>query len=58
MVIRHRAYGIYYMAYSFQSAVRFVLYVPSHRQDNTYHGFGYTSHGELAGMRNNLMGPP
>ena len=29
-----------------------ILYAPSHRQDSTYHGFIYTSHGELAGTRN------
>ena len=28
------------------------------RQDNTYHGLYYTSHGALAGMRNSSMGPP
>ena len=26
----------------------------SHRQDNTYHGFWYTSRGVLAGTRNSL----
>ena len=31
---------------------RVLLYAPSHRQDNTYHGHCYTSHGALAGMRN------
>ena len=29
-----------------------LLYAPSHRQDNTYHGLCYTSRGALAGMRN------
>ena len=29
----------------------------SHRQDNTYHGLCYTSHGALAGTRNSSMGP-
>ena len=28
----------------------------SHRQDNTYHGLCYTSHGALAGTRNSSMG--
>ena len=28
------------------------------RQDNTYHGFCYTSRGALAGMKNSSMGPP
>ena len=31
---------------------RFLLYAPSHRQDNTYHGLCYTSRGALAGTRN------
>ena len=30
------------------------LYAPSHRQDNTYHGLYYTSHGALAGTRNTV----
>ena len=29
-----------------------------HREDNTYHGFCYTSRGSLAGMRNSSVGPP
>ena len=37
---------------------RVLLYAPSHRQDNTYHGLCYTSHGALAGTRNSSMGPP
>ena len=45
------------MGYSFRLAARVLLYAPSHRQDNTYHGVCYTSHGALAGMRNNSMGP-
>ena len=28
---------------------RVLLYAPSHRQDSTYHGLCYTSHGALAG---------
>ena len=35
-----------------------ILYVSSHRQDNTYHGLSYTSRGALAETRNWLMGPP
>ena len=31
---------------------RVLLYAPSHRQDNTYHGLCYTSRGALAGTRN------
>ena len=37
---------------------RILLYAPSHRQDNTYHGLCYTSCGALAGTRNSSMGPP
>ena len=35
-----------------------LLYAPSHRQDNTYHGLCYTSRGALVGTRNSSMGPP
>ena len=35
-----------------------LLYAPSHRQDNTYHGFCYTSRGALAGTRNSSMVSP
>ena len=44
--------------YPFRLAARFFLYAPSHRQDSTYHGLCYTSHGALAGTRNSSMGPP
>ena len=37
---------------------RVLLYPPSHKQDNTYHGLCYTSRGALAGMRNSSIGPP
>ena len=47
-----------YMGYSFQLAARVLLYASSHRQDNTYQGLCYTSHGALAGTRNSSMGPP
>ena len=47
-----------HMGHSFRLAARVVLYVPSHRQDSTYHGLWYTSHGALAGTRNSSMGPP
>ena len=46
------------MGYSFRLAARVLLYAPSHRQDNTYHGLCYTSRGALAGTRNSSMGPP
>ena len=40
------------------TCVAILLYAPSHRQDNTYHGLCYTSRGALAGARNSSMGPP
>ena len=40
------------MGYSFRLAERVLLYAAYHRQDNTYHGLCYTSHGTLAGTRN------
>ena len=46
-----------HMGYSFRLTARVLLYAPSHRQDNTYHGFCYTSRGALAGTRNSSMGP-
>ena len=55
-------YGIGHMVardgYCFWLAARVLLYAPSLWQDNTYHSLCYTSHGALAGMRNNSMGPP
>ena len=47
-----------HMCYSFRLAARVLLYASSHRQDNTYHGFCYTSRGALPGTRNSSMGPP
>ena len=47
-----------HMGYSFRLAARVLLYAPSHRQDNTYHGLCYTSRGALDGTRNSSMGPP
>ena len=44
-----------HMGYSFRLTARVLLYAPSHRQDSTYHGLRYTSHGALAGMRNSTM---
>ena len=35
------------MGYVFRLTTRVILYAPSHRQDNTYHGFCYTSRGAL-----------
>ena len=47
-----------HIGYSCRLAARVLLYAPSHRQDNTYHGLCYTSRGALAGTRNSSMGPP
>ena len=42
-----------HIGYSYQLTARVLLYAPSHRQDNTYHGF---CRGALAGTRNSSMG--
>ena len=47
-----------HIGYSFRLAARVLLYTPSHKQDSTYHGLCYTSHGALAGTINSSMGPP
>ena len=47
-----------HIGYSYRLTARVLLYAPSHRQDNTYLGFCYTSRGALAGTRNSSMGPP
>ena len=47
-----------HIGYSYRLTARVLLHAPSHRQDNTYHGLGYTSRGALAGTRNSSMGPP
>ena len=47
-----------HIGYSYRLTARVLLYAPSHRQDNTYHGLCYTNRGALAGMRNSSMGPP
>ena len=48
----------HHIGYSFRLTARVLLYAPSHRQDNTYHGLCYTSRGALAGTRNSSMGSP
>ena len=57
-----RLYGVRHMVkdigYSYRLTARVLLYAPSHRQDNTYHGLCYISRGALAGARNSSMGPP
>ena len=45
-----------HIGYSYRLTARVLLYTPSQRQDNTYHGLCYTSRGALAGMRNSSMG--
>ena len=45
-----------HIGYSYRLAARVLLYAPSHRQDNTYHGLCYTSRGALAGTRHSSMG--
>ena len=45
-----------HIGYSYRLTARVLLYAPSHRQDNTYHGLCYTSRGALAGTRNSPMG--
>ena len=47
-----------HIGYSLRLTARVLLYAPSHRQDNTYHGLCYTSCGPLAGTRNSSMGSP
>ena len=47
-----------HIGYSYRLAARVLLYAPSHKQNNTYHGLCYTSRGALAGTRNSSMGPP
>ena len=47
-----------HIGYSSRLTARVLLHAPSHRQDSTYHGLWYTSHGALAGTRNSSMGPP
>ena len=44
-----------HIGYSFRLTARVLLYVPSHRQDSTYHGLCYTSRGDLARMRNSSI---
>ena len=45
-----------HIGYSYRLTARVLLYAPSHRQDNTYHGLCYTSRGALAGTRNITIG--
>ena len=45
-----------HIGYSYRLTAMVLLYAPSHRQDNTYHGLCYTNRGALAGTRNSSMG--
>ena len=45
-----------HIGYSYRLTARILLYAPSHRQDNTYHGLCYTSRRALAGTRTSSMG--
>ena len=45
-----------HIGYSYRLTARVLLYAPSHRQDNIYHGLCYTCRGALAGTRNSSMG--
>ena len=42
----------------FPISSKVLLYVSSHREDNTYHGLCYTRRGALAGTRNSSMDLP
>ena len=57
MIVRKET-RCHHIGYSYRLTARVLLYAPSHRQDNTYHGLCYTSRGALDGMRNSSMGPP
>ena len=57
LIVRKEAH-CHHIGYSYRLTARVLLYAPSHRQDNTYHGLCYTSCGALAGTRNSSMGPP
>ena len=43
-----------HIGYYYRLTARVLVYAPSHRQDNTYHGLCYTSRGALAGTINAL----
>ena len=47
-----------HIGYSYRLTASVLLYSPSHRQDNAYHGLCYTSRGALAGTRNSPMVHP
>ena len=47
-----------HIGYSLRLTARVILYVPSHRQDSTYHCLCYSSRGALAGTRNSSVVSP
>ena len=61
-VLFNNALNTFYLRFYLASDIwlRTILIVrkETHRQDNTYYGLCYTSHGALAGTRNSSMGPP
>ena len=48
----------HHIGYSLRLIARVILYVPSHRQDSTYHGLCYPSRRALDGTRYSSMGSP
>ena len=58
ILIARKETRCHHIGHSYRLTARVLLYAPSHRQDNTYHGLCYTSRGALAGTRNSSMGPP
>ena len=43
-----------HIGYSYRLTAKVLLYAPSHRQDNTYHGLCYTSRRALAGLEREI----
>ena len=56
ILIVRKETSCHHIGYSYRLTARVLLYAPSHREDNTYHGLCYTSRGALAGTRNSSMG--
>ena len=46
LIVREETH-CHHIGYSFRLTARVLLYAPFHRQDSTYHGLCYTSHGAL-----------
>ena len=47
----------HHIGYTFRLTARVLLYAPSHRQDSTYHGLCYTSHGALTPYEGSIQRP-